>query len=209
MYRFREPVSGFTHLLGAALGFVGLIWLIALTADDTPKMISILVYGVAMIALYLASAAFHLYNGSRRTIARLNRLDHAAIYLFIAGSFTPFGYNLLDGRLRWGLLGLVWGLALTGAVMKLRRFWRGRRSTIQYMAMGWLSVVAIPPILHDGLIEVILWVAAGGLIYTIGAAVYALEKPNFHRHFGFHELWHLFVMGGSAVHFAAIVLFVI
>jgi hemolysin III len=102
MYRFREPVNGFTHLLGAALGFVGLIYLITLTHNDTPKMISLIIYGVSMIALYLASASFHLYNGSRRNIARLNRIDHAAIYLFIAGSFTPFGYNLLDGRLRWG-----------------------------------------------------------------------------------------------------------
>ena len=119
MVRFREPVNGFTHLAGAFLAAFGLILLVGLTRGDLARMISVIIYGTSMILLYLASAVYHLANGSERKILWLRRLDHAAIYILIAGTYTPFCYNVLDGHLRWLMLGLVWGLAIIGVLYKL------------------------------------------------------------------------------------------
>ena len=209
MFSFREPVSGLTHLFGAALALAGAAWLIAMTSDDLPKMLSVGVFGLTMVAVYLASAALHLYDGHPDTIARLTRLDHAAIYLYIAGAYTVFGYNLMDGQLRWILLVLIWTLALIGAVGKLWRFRSGHQSTLQYVLMGWLALFAVPSVIKSGQKDVVALVAAGGIVYTLGALIFALEKPNFSRHIGFHEIWHVFVMIGSALHFAAVVWFVV
>lgn len=211
MTRFREPVNGFTHLVGVVLGCAGLVWLVLVTQDEPAKLISVLVYGICVILLYSASTTFHLVNGSERTVLLLRRLDHAAIYLMIAGTYTPIVYNTLDGAWRWSVLLLVWLLAAVGIVYKLM-FLKGQGShfsTLLYMGMGWVGIITLPEalrLLHPGALLLIL---AGGLTYSVGALVFALQRPNLHRWFGHHELWHLFVLGGSALHFAAIVLYVV
>ena len=211
MTRFREPVNGFTHLLGVFLGFGALVWLIVMTHDHTAKLVSVTIYGVSVILLYAASTTFHLVNGSERTVLFLRRLDHAAIYIMIAGTYTPIVYNVLSGYWRWGVLAVMWALAAVGIVYKLL-FLHGNRnhlSTLLYVLMGWLAILILPQALALMEPEAILLIAAGGLVYTAGAVVFALQKPNFHRHFGHHELWHLFVLGGSILHFIAIAAYVI
>lgn len=207
MLRFREPVNGFTHLAGAVLALIGTIWLVALTLDDLPRMVVMLVYGVSMVLLYAASATMHLYNGDTRTIQFLNRLDHAAIYLLIAGTYTPFIYHFLDGEWRWALLALIWGMAVTGMLFKLVFFWGGHVSTILYVAMGWVAVFFAPVFLPLLSVGALLLLLAGGLVYTGGAIIFALHRPNLHRYFGHHELWHVCVMVASGIHFAAVLLF--
>ncbi len=210
MNRFREPVSGFTHLAGALLSAIGLVWLVALTHDDPDKLVSMLVYGFSLIALYSASTVLHLTHGSQRLLNWLRSFDHATIYLLIAGTYTPICYNILSGSWRWGLLSAVWALAEMGIAYKLlfRRRDHSTISTLFYLGMGWMSVIAAPlaiPLLPAGALLLIL---GGGLLYSVGAVIFAVRRPNFHPYFGFHEVWHLFTMGGSALHFAAIVLYV-
>jgi hemolysin III len=210
MNRFREPVNGFTHLAGAVLGAVGLIVLVILSRHHPDKMISLIVYGVSLILLYTASTTYHLTKGSQHTIDWLRSLDHAAIYLLIAGTYTPFCYNTLSGSWRWGMLGLVWALALVGMVYKVafRHRNHGQLSTVLYVGMGWLALLIVPKaieVLAPGALGLIV---GGGIVYSLGAIVFALKKPNLHRHFGHHEVWHLFVLGGSALHYIAVLAYV-
>ena len=206
---FREPVNGFTHLAGALLGALGLIVLVALTADDPARMTSMIVYGISLILLYSASSAYHLTKGSQSLQDWLRSLDHAAIYLLIAGTYTPFCYNILSGGWRWGMLGLVWALALVGIIYKiaLRRHSHSQVSTALYVGMGWLALLILPRIIETLAPGALALLVAGGLVYTFGAVIYALRRPNFHRHFGHHELWHLFVLGGSALHYLAVLFY--
>ncbi len=210
MQHFREPVSGFTHLGGAVLAFFGLITLIVETFDDPAKMASMIVYGISLILLYSASTALHLTRGTPRTIRWLRSFDHAAIYLLIAGTYTPFCYNVLSGKWRWGMLGVIWALAVIGVIYKLFfiRKDHSHLSTLFYVGMGWLAVFVLPQAVAQLPPGAVILIAGGGLLYTIGAVIFALRKPNFHRHFGFHEVWHLFTLGGSALHFAAIALYI-
>src|SRR5687768_7617580 len=119
MSRFREPFSGFTHLFAAVLALGGMIWLIAESWGDAGLLTSMIIYGVSLTALYAASATLHLVKAPERVQDFLNRIDHAAIYLLIAGSYTPFCYSLLSGGWRWGMLGTIWGMALAGIAYKL------------------------------------------------------------------------------------------
>lgn len=210
MYRFREPVNGFTHLAGAVLAAAGLAWLAAAAWGDAPRLLAVVVYGVSMIVLYLASAAFHLAHGSERTLLWLRRFDHAAIYGLIAGTYTPILYSLLDGGWRWGMLALVWGFAAVGIAYKLLRLREGSLWSLAfYVVMGWLGVIALPQALPAMPPQAGLLILAGGLVYMLGALIFGIRRPNFHPHFGHHEIWHLCVLGGSALHFAAIRLYMI
>ena len=146
MQRFREPVSGFTHLAGAIAAALGLIVLVVLTREDTAKMISMGVYGLSATALFLASTVMHLSHGSPRKLDWLRTLDHAAIYLLIAGTYTPICYNVLTGTWRWGMLGLIWLLAFGGIIYKLvtRHRAHSQLSTAFYVAMGWAALLVLP-----------------------------------------------------------------
>ncbi|NWF70990.1 MAG: hemolysin III family protein [Chloroflexi bacterium] len=208
MSRFYEPVNGFTHLAGALLAALGLVWLMTLTWDNTAKLVTVIVYGVSMILCFSASTVLHLTQCSLPVRKWLTRADHASIYIMIAGTYTPFCYNVLTSEAwRWSILSLIWALALAGVLYKLFLYNKEHHlSTLSYVAMGWLAVVLFPQALHM-LPAPILWlVIGGGVTYSVGAVIFALKKPNFHRHFGFHELWHLFVLGGSALHFVAVLL---
>jgi hemolysin III len=207
---FREPVNGLTHLAGALLSVVGLGLLLARAAagGNVWQVASFAVFGVSLVLLYTASSLYHLVRLSPRGVRTLRRIDHMAVYVLIAGTYTPFCLVALRQRAAWGwsLLGIVWGLALAGIVLKT--VWLGaprRLTTLFYAGMGWMVVVAIVPLVRSVPAAGLAWLAAGGLFYTVGAAIYAFKWPNPRPNvFGFHEIWHLFVMAGSFSHFWAI-----
>jgi hemolysin III len=211
MTRFREPVSGFLHLGGALVALIAAVGLSIAAWHDPAKMISLVVYGISLVLLFSASTALHLTRGSENTLMWLNRFDHAAIYVLIAGTYTPFCYNLLDGAWRWGMLALVWGLAAVGVIYKLTVFERKNSyiSTALYVAMGWIAVIGAPTFLRVVPAGALALLAAGGVVYSIGAVIYAVQKPNLHQYFGHHELWHVFVLAASALQFLAVVLYVV
>ena len=208
----REPVSGLTHLVGALLAAVGLVVLldIAASAGRADQLVAFGVFGLSLIALYAASALYHLLPLSPAGVARLRRLDHMTIFVLIAGTYTPFCLLALDGGWRWGLLGLIWGLALCGVLLKLLWMDASRwLSVVLYLGMGWVAVIAAPALLRAVPPDGITWILAGGLVYSAGALIYGLKRPNLvPGTFGFHEVWHLFVIAGSACHFWAVLHYV-
>lgn len=208
----REPVNGLTHLAGGVLAVAGLVVLLvgAAGAGRPDQLVAFGVFGSSLIVLYTASALYHLLPLSPAGVARLRRLDHMSIFALIAGTYTPFCLLVLEGGWRWGLLGLIWGLALGGVLIKL--FWMDAPrwlSVLIYLGMGWIAVIAGPQLFRTLPAGGIAWVLAGGLIYSAGALVYGLKRPNpAPGIFGFHELWHLFVLAGSACHFWAVLEYV-
>lgn len=207
--KFREPVSGISHLLGAILALLGMILLIYLTLDEPQLLPAVIIYTVSAILTFMASAIMHLYSGSPRVIKWLVRIDHAAIYLMIAGTYTPLCLIFLDPPLQTIVLGLVWLMAILGMTYKLARWERDSlASTGYYVLMGCIILIAIPELL-DTIPQTILWLLiGGGLIYLLGAGVFAVRWPNINRWWGWHEIWHLFVLAGFGFHFFAIMLLV-
>ena len=208
----REPVNGLIHLAGGLLASGGLIVLLA-TATSTGRMDQLVAFGIfgfSLIALYTASALYHLLPLSPLGVARLRRVDHMSIFVLIAGTYTPFCLLALDGGWRVGLLVLVWGLALCGVLLKL--LWMDTPrwlSVALYLGMGWVAVVAAPALLRTVPAGGMAWVLAGGLVYTAGALVYGFKRPNpMPGTFGYHELWHIFVVAGSACHFWAVLRYI-
>ena len=210
--RLRDPVNGLTHLVGGLLASAGLIVLLAKAASTgrVDQLVAFGVFGLSLVALYTASTLYHLLPLSPARVARLRRLDHVAIFVLIAGTYTPFCLLALLGAWRWGLLALVWGLALCGVLLKV--LWMDTPrwlSVVLYLGMGWVAVVAAPALLQAVPAGGMAWVLAGGLTYSAGALVYAFKLPNLiPGAFGFHELWHLFVVAGSACHFWAVLRYV-
>lgn len=200
-----ERFNGYTHLGGALLAAAGAAFLVVLASlkGDPWRITAFAVYGATLVALYAASTLYHSTRGRAKAVLR--KVDHSAIYLLIAGTYTPFTLVTLNGAWGWTLFGLVWGLAAIGIVQELLLA-RGARvpSLVLYLVMGWLALVAVVP-LRDSLGWAgLAWMAAGGLVYTAGIAFYAYDEKVRH----FHGIWHLFVLAGSAVHYAAIVRFV-
>ena len=206
--KLREPVSGLTHLAGGLLAFVGLIVLLAKAASGgrVDQLVAFGVFGFSLIALYTASALYHLLPLSAAGVARLRRIDHMSIFLLIAGTYTPFCLLALGGGWRVGLLGLIWGLALCGILLKF--LWMDAPrwlSVMLYLGMGWVALVAAPALFRALPAGGMAWILAGGLTYSAGALVYGLKRPNLMPGvLGFHEVWHIFAMAGSACHFWAV-----
>ena len=205
---FRDPISGLTHALGAVLSVVGLIFLLyeGFQAGKLYHMIAFLIFGLSMVALYTSSSLYHLLNGSESLINRLRKLDHSMIYVLIAGTYTPLCLIALDGGWRWGLFSTIWGLTAVGIIVKL--FWMNAPrwlSTLFYLFMGWIAVLIFPKLSSVLPTGAFAWIVIGGAAYTIGAIIYAIKKPDpIPNIFGFHEIWHLFVMAGTFSHFWAI-----
>ena len=205
----KDPVSGFSHLAGLALALVAVpsLLLFAHAKHDTGRLVTSSAYGLSLIALYAASSAYHLVVAEARVSRRLRLLDHIAIFLLIAGTCTPFFYRAFDGTTRVAMLSLVWALAAAGIGLELT--WRRAPRllyTAIYVAMGWLVVVRWTMVVHALPAHVLALLVAGGITYTLGAIVYASKRPDpFPRVFGFHEIWHIFVLAGSGLHFAAVV----
>lgn len=202
---FREPISGLTHLFGTILSIFGTFGLLAPAAHPAELLHSVAfaVFGTSLTALYGASSAYHLLRLSDNGMRWLRRLDHTMIYVLIAGTYTPVCLVALRGVWGWTLLGVIWGLALAGSLVTLFYLNKPRWLTAAiYIGMGWLVVAAFGPLMERMPVAGFLWALAGGLLYTGGAVIYALKRPDpWPGVFGFHELWHLFVLAGSAAHF--------
>lgn len=201
----KDPVSGLSHAAGLLLALFGSVWLL-LRASNAATLTTFGVYAASLIMLYAASSLYHLIVAEDRVTRALRLFDHVAIFLFVAGTSTPLLFRALAGGTRVAMLSAMWGLAAVGIASKL--LWRSAPRAIytaMYVAMGW-SVVAVGRALFGGLSGACFaCVVGGGLVYTMGAVVYALKWPNPKPPtFGFHEVWHFFVLGGSALHFAAI-----
>jgi hemolysin III len=200
--RIREPFNGASHLFGLLLAIAGTCALLK-WAHGKWQLAAFSVYGATLIFLYGASALYHLLPLSERPLRALRTLDHIAIYFLIAGTYTPVAI-LLDSTLGWILLGTVWLIALAGIPFKL--FYLDAPtwiSTATYLAMGYLAVVALGPLLRAVSVAGVAWLAAGGVAYTVGALIYTRQRPDpFPGRFGHHEIWHLLVLAGSACHYA-------
>ena len=203
--RVRDPISGYTHLGGFVVGCVAVVALLV-RSRNSDVFFPTVAYAVTLVLLYAASSAYHLVLGSKRLTGRLRKLDHSAIFLFIAGTCTPVFWRAFQGTTRHFMLTTLWVLAVVGVVMRIA--WMGAPRvlyTAMYVAMGWLVLVKGTTAFRALPALALSLVVAGGVTYTIGAIVYATKKPNpFPRLFGFHEIWHLFVLGGSTLHYAAI-----
>ncbi|QAR32562.1 hemolysin III family protein [Geovibrio thiophilus] len=211
--RVKDPVSGFSHLVGALMSVAALSVLVALAAMNATAwhIVSFSVYGSAMILLYAASAAYHLIPLNERGTRILKKIDHVMIFMMIAGTYTPFCLVPLRGGWGWTIFGIVWGFAVVGIFFKLFYIHAPRfLSTSIYLAMGWISIVAIYPIVKNIPTGGVIWLAAGGVLYSMGAVIYALKKPNpWPGVFGFHEIWHIFVLAGSFSHFMVMLLYIL
>jgi hemolysin III len=200
----KEPFSGLSHLASALAAAVGLVVLLEAARPAPGRIAAFTLYGLSLVLLFSASAAYHLVRARPDTERLLRRLDHSAIYLLIAGTYTPVCISVLPGTLGTVILVIIWIFAAAGILAKAFLFDRIPNwvSTALYIAMGWLGVVAIVPLVRALPFEGIAWLAGGGLLYTLGAVIYGLKKPDpFPGIFGSHEIWHLFVSAGAASHF--------
>lgn len=200
-----ERLNSITHMAGAGLALVGATWLVtqAALAGDPWKIVSFSIYGAMLVALYVASTLYHSVRGRAKAV--LQKFDHCSIYLLIAGSYTPFALVSLRETGGWTLLAAVWSLALIGIVQEI---WlaRGARvlSLVIYVVMGWLALLVVQPLLLALTSSGFAWLAAGGVLYSVGIIFYVADRRWPHS----HGVWHLFVLGGSACHFLTVLLFV-
>ena len=204
--KLREPVNSLTHWGGAILALVGLIALLIIGWDTPAKIISFTIYGVSLIFMFSASATYHMVRVKDKALEIFRKIDHAAIYVLIAGTYTPFCINAFEGFWKWGMLSIIWSLALIGIVVKIFyiRAPRWLNAGI-YIVMGWLSVLSAGEMLAALPAWVFIWLITGGVIYTLGAIVYMTKIFNFKPGvFGFHEIWHIFVLLAAAAHFVAV-----
>jgi hemolysin III len=208
--KLRDPVSGLMHLGAAVIAGLGLLALVYLGRDSVPKQMSLFIYGVSLIAMFAASATYHLVNAQPATMKFLRKVDHSSIYLIIAGTYTPICLYFFTGFWQWGMIALIWTFALVGILVKLVFINAPRWLTVViYLVMGWLGVFAIPEMLNAMPPGAIWWLFAGGIFFTLGAVVYARKKPDWYPNvFGFHELWHVFVILGCLCHFIVIAAYV-
>jgi hemolysin III len=205
MYR-GERFNAWTHLIGALAALSGAVWLIVIAAasSDLLKTASVAVYGVTLVMLYSISTVYHSVRGRVKRVLR--KLDHLSIYLLIAGSYTPFCLISLRGAWGWSLFGIVWTLAAIGMLQEIKPRSEARvLSLVIYALMGWIVLVAIKPLLASLGLAGFLWLAAGGLFYTVGIVFFAFDERFRH----WHGIWHLFVIAGSLCHFIAILFYVV
>ncbi len=204
--KFREPVNSLTHWGGAIFALAGLVALLVVAWGTPTKVVSLAIYGVSLIAMFSASATYHMVSVKDRTLEIFRKVDHAAIYFLIAGTYTPFCINAFEGFWKWGMLTIIWSLAVIGIIVKVFyiRAPRWLNAGI-YVVMGWLAVGAAGQMLAVLPHWVLGWLIAGGVIYTLGAVVYITKIFNFKPGvFGFHEMWHIFVLLAAAAHYVAV-----
>ncbi len=210
----REPGSAITHFIGMMMAVFAAVPLLIKAAMEpgTASLASMSVFMLSMILLYGASATYHSINVSEKVIRVFRKIDHMMIFILIAGSYTPVCMIVLGGKLGYTLLTVIWGIAIAG--IGIKAFWITCPkwfSSVVYIAMGWVCVGVFGPLWNTLPPSAFLWLLAGGIIYTIGGVIYALKLPIFnsrHAYFGSHEIFHLFVMGGSICHFIFMYLYV-
>jgi hemolysin III len=206
MKKFREPVSGFTHLFGAIVSLVGLVILlykqVALGKYTSFSIVASLIFGLSLIFLYTASSVYHLVVSKEGVIKFLRKLDHSMIFVLIAGTYTPICLLALESYWRWGVFFTIWGLTIAGIIFKF--LWidcPSWLSTTLYVGMGWLAVIVFSPLSKVLALEGLLYLVLGGVLYTVGAVIYCIEKKGTKRTFGAHEIFHIFVLLGSLSHY--------
>ncbi len=202
--RREELFNSISHIVGGALALVGTVVLIVFAAlrADPWRIVSFSIYGLTLIFLYAMSGLYHGLGGRARAI--FQRLDHVAIYLLIAGTYTPFVLGPLRGPWGWSLFGILWGLAITGIVQEFIPQKSRRLSVILYVVMGWLIVIALQPLMRHLAPGGFWWLAAGGVFYTVGIIFFIFDER---WRFG-HEIWHLFVLAGSIAQYCAVLFYI-
>lgn len=203
MRTFKDPVSAWTHFIGFLVACVAAVVLVMLSAHDGPKAMVMAVYGATLVGLFLASSLYHFFDLGERGNRWLRRLDHSAIFMLIAGTYLPFLLHHLDGTWRLTMVSVVCGVAITGVVVKVLWIespaWLGMTL---YLGMGWMAVIPGYKIFPQLSSEALVWGVVGGLAYTVGAGVFAVQRPDpWPGRFGHHEIWHLFVLVGAACHY--------
>lgn len=210
----REPGSALTHYIGMMLAMIGAEPLLmkASYSQNISHVIAMLIFICSMVLLYGASTLYHSVDLTGKGLKAFKKIDHMMIFVLIAGSYTPICMLVLKKEQGYPLLGLVWGTAIVGMLIKF--FWVNCPkwfSSVIYIAMGWQCVLVFRPLLENLPTGAFLWLLIGGIIYTIGGIIYALKVPfldRLHKYFGLHEIFHLFVMGGSFCHFMFMFLYV-
>ncbi|MDR7024604.1 hemolysin III [Pseudomonas peli] len=201
-----ERFNAWTHLVGALLACAGAVWLLVLASLDGElrTIISVAIYGLTLVLLYSISTLYHSVQGRAKVLMR--KLDHLSIYLLIAGSYTPFCLITLEGAWGWTLFGIVWTLAIIGMLQEIKPRSEARvLSIVIYAVMGWIVLIAVKPLIAALGMEGFIWLAGGGVLYTVGIIFFAYDSRFRH----WHGIWHLFVMGGSLMHFVAVLRYVL
>ena len=196
----EEIANSISHGVGSLLAITATpVLIISAAQHNAASVVGASIFGATLINLYLSSTLYHALT-PKRAKRVFNVLDHAAIYLLIAGTYTPFTLGVLSGPWGWTLFGMVWGCALGGVLLKsVGRLWKGTLSTVLYVAMGWLVVVALKPLWELMPAWGLVWLLGGGLCYTAGVAFFVMERIRYS-----HLVWHLFVIAGSACHVVAV-----
>ena len=214
-HHIKEPGSAITHFIGMLMAIFAAVPLLIKAAHEPSRIyvISLAIYAASLILLYAASTTYHTFDISKKVNTILKKIDHMMISVLIAGSYTPVCLIVLKGKTGIILLSIVWAIAIAGILIKA--FWvycPKWVSSVLYIGMGWTCVLAFTQILNNMSPAAFGWLLAGGIIYTVGGIIYALKLPIFnsrHKNFGSHEIFHLFVMGGSACHFVVMYAFLL
>lgn len=210
MKKVKEPVSGFSHLIGGVLSVAGLVLLVvyaSLYGEGAWDIVSYAIFGTGLVLLYTFSSLYHLLNLGEKGTRVFKKFDHMMIYVLIAASYTPICLGPLRGGWGWSIFGIVWALAVLGIILTAVWIKAPRWLTTSiYIAMGWLVIIMFYPLIKTfyeaNALSSLLWLLAGGIFYTIGGVIYGLKKSPFTtKHFGFHEIFHIFVMLGSFCQF--------
>ena len=217
MAKVRDLVSGLTHCIGAALSLVGLVLLIVFSSiwGDAYDIVSFTIFGTALFLLYLFSTLYHWLNIGEKGIRVFKKFDHIMIYVLIAATYTPICLGPMRGPWGWSIFGIIWGFAILGIILTAVWIKAPRALTTSiYLAMGWVVLIAIYPLFkvfqEANLLYSLAWLVAGGIFYTIGGLIYGLKWPKLKsKYWGFHEIFHIFVMLGSACHFWFILIYVL
>ena len=211
--KIRDPVSALTHFSWAILAIPVTILLVVFAANyaSVQHVVSFAIFGMSMVLLYTASTVYHLFDVSDRVRLILKKIDHMMIFVLIAGTYTPMCLVILRGAWGVSVLATVWGIALVGILLKA--FWHNMPrvfSTIIYIAMGWVVVFAIVPLNRALPVGGMVLLVSGGLVYTLGGVIYAIKWPRLNfKFFNFHDLFHIFVMGGTALHVVLMFVYVL
>ncbi|MCT4596405.1 MAG: hemolysin III family protein [Vallitalea sp.] len=203
--KVKDPISALTHFIGAVFSLIGVIFLVSKSYHVATiwHTLSFSLFGLSLVLLYTASTVYHIIEKPKSLSVILRRIDHMMIFVLIAGTYTPICLVPLRNGNGLTLLTIVWSIAVLGVLMKI--FWINAPSWFTasiYIVMGWTAVLAMGQIINSLSSNAFTWLLTGGIIYTIGGIIYGLKWPNFNsKNFGFHELFHIFVMGGSLCHF--------
>ncbi len=204
----KEPGNMLTHFIPFVAAIFGLGLLVWLSRTNLSKLVIMTIYGVSVIVLYGTSTIYHWVKTTPKRELLLRKLDHIAIYLLIAGSYTPVFYYGLQGAWKWTMLAAVWVLAVLGMLLKVWFIHAPRYvSTVFYVTLGWIALVPFLQLIDNLPIGAIIYMVVGGVLYTVGAVIYAAKIFNFRR-IGFHEIFHLFIAAGSTVHFLMMIIYI-